>query len=91
MIQSWRLAQYTVSQTHHYMPQASHMFWLADGFDHMSKITEIDASLVKGLFKRSSVHGCLVGMEAPIHLITNIQIHVMRLFHVIRWGADCRM
>lgn len=56
------------------------MFRLADGFDHISEIPEIDASLVKSLFERSSIHGRLVGMEAPIHLITNIQSHVIGLF-----------
>lgn len=74
------------------MPQTSHMFWLADGFDHMSEIPKIDASLVKSLFERSSVHRCLVGMEAPIHLFTNMQILVIRLFHSIcrMQAVDCR-
>lgn len=67
------------------------MFWLADGFDQASKVPEIDASLVKSLLERSSVHWCLIGMEAPIHLLTNMQILVMRLFHSICGAVDGRM
>lgn len=41
---------FVVSQTHHYVPQASNVFRLADGFNHMTQIPEIDALLVKHLF-----------------------------------------
>lgn len=42
----WFKFDYAVSQTHHYMPQALLVFWLADGLHQMAQIPEIDASLV---------------------------------------------
>lgn len=37
---------YLINQTHHYMPQALLVLWLADGRDYMAQISQVDASLV---------------------------------------------